>query len=122
MNRNSIPPQRQSTHQGPNLWLAVLGPTIWAIHFLACYVVAAVWCEKLGRAAPLAGITPAIVALTLVALMAQLWLGLNLWRKSATSHGARQKFMTKLTLSLLGLSAIAVIFVTWPLLALELCR
>lgn len=28
------------------LWWIVAAPSIWAIHFLACYVTAAIWCEK----------------------------------------------------------------------------
>ena len=31
-----------------HLWWIVLSPSIWAIHFLACYVTAAIWCEKVG--------------------------------------------------------------------------
>jgi len=28
------------------LWWIVIAPTLWAIHFLACYLTVAIWCEK----------------------------------------------------------------------------
>ena len=38
-------PQEFADEQ-PSLWRITLGPTIWAIHFLASYAAAAVWCAK----------------------------------------------------------------------------
>ncbi|WP_407652746.1 transmembrane prediction [Aporhodopirellula aestuarii] len=32
------------------LWWIALGPSIWAVHFLACYLTAAIWCEKFASA------------------------------------------------------------------------
>ncbi len=29
-----------------SLWWIALAPSIWAIHFLACYLTVAIWCEK----------------------------------------------------------------------------
>ena len=29
-----------------SLWLLTFGPGIWAVHFLLCYVTAAVWCAR----------------------------------------------------------------------------
>ena len=41
---------------GESLWAMIVAPTIWAVHFLACYILAAIWCAKAGRAAdPAAG-------------------------------------------------------------------
>ena len=30
-----------------SLWLLVVSPTIWSIHFLGSYITAAIWCEKM---------------------------------------------------------------------------
>src|SRR5690606_23148142 len=35
-----------------SLWRLVAGPATWALHFLLCYVTAAVWCEKHARFPP----------------------------------------------------------------------
>lgn len=117
-------PPPQSPERGPTLWGVVLGPVVWAVHFLLCYVVVAVWCEKLSRAAPLAGITPVIAGLTLAAWAVLIWLGLRLrgGPHADTARPDRQRFMTKLALLLIALSAVAVGFSAWPALWLELCR
>lgn len=28
------------------LWWIVISPSVWATHFLACYITVAIWCEK----------------------------------------------------------------------------
>ncbi|WP_237607612.1 transmembrane prediction [Roseimaritima sediminicola] len=45
----SAPPPRyegQSLEISERLWWIVIGPTLWALHFLACYLTAAIWCAK----------------------------------------------------------------------------
>src|SRR5690606_13368877 len=29
-----------------SLWTLITGPVVWALHFLVCYIVAAIFCEK----------------------------------------------------------------------------
>ena len=33
------------------LWWIATAPSLWAVHLLACYIAAAIWCEKVGRPA-----------------------------------------------------------------------
>src|SRR3546814_7990489 len=58
-------------------WTLIAGPTTWALHFLACYVTAAVWCAKMSRAATLGEARLALWALTVLALAVIAWFG---WR------------------------------------------
>ncbi len=61
-----------------SLWLLTFGPGIWAIHFLLCYVTAAVWCAKVAGRTGLLGDASLLVGLyTLVALVG---IGLTGWR------------------------------------------
>ena len=55
-----------------SLWMLVVSPTIWAVHFGLCYITAAVWCAKAAKVlAPLLDlrmakrtIAPITIALT----------------------------------------------------------
>jgi hypothetical protein len=31
------------------LWMLAASPATWALHFMACYLTAAIWCAKVGR-------------------------------------------------------------------------
>lgn len=114
----------QNPDHSLTLWGVMLGPVVWAVHFLLCYVLVAIWCEKLNRAAPLAGIAPVILGVTLGAWAVLIWLGMRLRRphQAGTPPADRRRFMTKLALLLVALSAVAVGFSAWPILWLELCR
>ena len=95
-------------------------PTIWAAHFLMCYVTAAVWCAKQPSAlAPLMTVRTAIAIYTLVALVAIALIGWRGWRAhgygaAAVPHDAdtpedRHRFIGFATVLLSGLSAVAVL-------------
>ncbi|TWT94319.1 hypothetical protein Pla100_39300 [Neorhodopirellula pilleata] len=62
------------------LWWIVIAPTLWAIHFLACYVTVAIWCEKAAR--PDAGGPPLvwIMAYSVVAMAGIIWVGVLSYR------------------------------------------
>jgi hypothetical protein len=101
-----------------SLWWVAAAPAIWAVHFMACYATAAVWCAKLGAAAPLGGARVAIFVYTALALAA---LGVVAWRgqrryavpgerTDADSSGSRHRFVGFTLLSLSGLGGLAVVY------------
>lgn len=114
------------------LWRLVAGPTVWAVHFLASYVTAAVWCA---RATPDALLGPARVAVfgyTAVALVAIGWLGWAGWRRhragrQAPPHdeatpGDRHRFLGLATALLCGLSFVAVTYSALGVVVIGTCR
>jgi hypothetical protein len=125
--------ERETGH-GTDLWRVIASPIIWAVHFLFCYVVAAVYCEKAGRDASLDDIRLWIIGATILALAA---IGLSthhLWRVRARSvtdddfefeHNTpeeRHRFLSHVALMLCVLSAVAVLYVVIPMLYLSSCR
>jgi hypothetical protein len=115
------------------LWLLAASPTVWAMHFLACYVTAAVWCAKAPDPwAPLGEVRWAVGLFTAVALAGiglTGWLG---WRRHSHGSGAvphdfdtaqdRHRFLGFATALLSGLSAVAVLFVALVILYFDTCR
>lgn len=125
--------ERETGH-GTDLWRVIAAPVIWALHFLFCYVYAAVYCEKAGRTASLDHPTLVVIVATLVAL-AGIGLSTNhIWRVRARSltdndfefeHNTpeeRHRFLSHVALMLCVLSAVAVLYVTIPMLYLSTCR
>jgi hypothetical protein len=114
------------------LWSLFTGPVVWALHFLVCYVTAAVYCAKAWEASFSFGtlrLTLAVVTfLALLAILAAAWLA---WRQWGFGSGDpphdeptrqdRLLFQGFATLLLSGLSFVAVIFVSVPLLFIEVC-
>lgn len=128
-----LPPRDASTHGLPKgLWQLVLGPTAWALHFLASYVTAAVWCARAGGGAPLGTVRTALFAYTAVALAAIAWIGWRGWRqhrrgREAPPHdeptpGDRQRFLGLATALLCGLSFVAVAYVALSAVMIGTCR
>ncbi len=124
----------RETGSGTALWNVIISPTIWAAHFLLCYVGAAIYCEKLGRDAELGDIRLLVLGATAVALFGIGWSTLVLWRvrgRSLTDNDfeyehdtpeERHRFLSHVALMLCVLSAVAVIYVTIPMLYLSSCR
>lgn len=125
---------RRETGSGTDLWRVIISPSIWALHFLACYVSAAIFCEKLGRDTPLVDIRLLVIVVTVLALGGIFWSTLGLWRvheRSLTDNDfeyehntpeERHRFLSHVALMLSVLSAVAVVYVTIPMLYLETCR
>lgn len=114
------------------LWTLFTGPVVWALHFLICYVAAAVYCAKGGEASFSFGtLRFALAVVTFVALLAILAAAWLAWRQWGFGSGDpphdeptrqdRLLFQGFATLLLLGLSFVAVIFVSVPLLFIEVC-
>ena len=59
----------ETAEKNQSLWLLTASPTIWAAHFLLCYVTAAIWCAKVvGPGGSLASVRVAIAVYTVLAL------------------------------------------------------
>lgn len=116
-----------------SLWTLFTAPTIWAVHFLICYVAVAVYCEKAGSA-PFA-FTDLRLALALVTLAAlsgivlSAWLAWRQWGfgggdppHDAPTREDRLLFQGFATLLLSGLSFVAILFAAIPLYFIEACQ
>ena len=118
--------------QVETLWTLFTGPIVWALHFLICYAAAAVYCAKASQLTFSFGMLRftlgVITVLALVAILAAAWLA---WRQWGFGSGEpphdeptrqdRLRFQGFATLLLSGLSSLAVIFVSVPLLFIEVC-
>jgi hypothetical protein len=114
------------------LWTLFTGPVVWALHFLICYVTAALPSFKAWEASFSFGtlrlILAVVTSLALLAILAAAWLA---WRQWGFGSGDpphdeptrqdRLLFQGFATLLLSGLSFVAVIFVSIPLLFIEVC-
>jgi hypothetical protein len=124
----------RETGTGTDLWRVIAAPVVWALHFLFCYVYAAVYCEKAGRDASLHEPTLVIVGATIVALALISLSTHHLWKvrgRSLTDNDfefehntpeERHRFLSHVALMLCALSAIAVLYVAIPMLYLSSCR
>lgn len=112
---DGVLPERRAS-----LWKLVAGPVTWALHFLAGYVTAAIWCAKAPWPADtgklhalLWGYT--VVALAVIALFGWGALRQHLWGDAALPHddasaGDRHRFLGFATFLLCGLSFVAVLY------------
>lgn len=123
--------EKVSEHR-QTLWLLAASPTIWATHFMASYLTAAIWCAKatdrdvsLGAARTAIGVYT-VLALAAIGVVA--WIGVR--RKSygvgAVPHdfdspAERHRFLGFAGLLLSGLSAVATIFVAMAAYYLRWC-
>lgn len=116
-----------------SLWTLFTAPTIWAGHFLAAYVGAAVFCAK-QHLLPFGfgGVRLYIAAVTLVALGGILLAGFLAWRQwgfgtedpphEGWSREDRTRFQGFATLLLCALSFVAVVFTAMPAIFIAECN
>jgi hypothetical protein len=115
------------------LWLLTLSPVVWALHFLLCYVTAAIWCARVvERGDPLGGVRWAIAGYTVLALAGIAVTGWRGWLRhrhgtAAVPHdfdspADRHRFLGFATLLLSGLSAVAVLYVALAVVFIGSCR
>lgn len=116
-----------------SLWTLFTAPTIWAFHFLFCYVTAAVYCAK--REAVGFGfetVRGTIGVATVLALLLIVLSAFLAWRQSGfgtdepphdqpTPHD-RSRFQGFATLLLSGLSFVAVVYTALPALFIAACN
>lgn len=131
-NREGEDPPKGVLEEG-SLWVTVAAPTVWAVHFLVSYWIAAVWCAKVTEGAgPLGPVRWAIAALTLAALALIGWLMRHARRRyhgeflidedlTEDSEPERTRFLGHAALLLAGLSAVAVVIDALPILVFETC-
>jgi hypothetical protein len=124
---------KQLHEKHESLWRLVISPTIWAIHFMACYVTAAIWCAKFApRFGSLEPVRWAIAVYTLAALVGIAlngWNGLKRHRFGSESlphdfdaPGDRHRFLGFATVLLAALSAVATLFAAMVVVFFDDCR
>lgn len=126
-------PHSETREENQSLWLLTFSPGIWAIHFLASYITAAVWCAKVaGRDGSLGGARVAIGIYTLVALAGIAIVGWKGYRRHTFGHATvphdydtpedRHRFLGFATLLLSALSAAAVVYVAMAAVFIWSCH
>jgi hypothetical protein len=124
---NAPPEHRES------LWLLIVSPTIWAVHFLLSYITAAIWCAKYAsRYDSIEPVRWAILIYTALALLGIGWNGRSGMRRhrfgsESLPHdfdtpGDRHRFLGFATALLAGLSAVATVFAAFVVLFFQDCR
>lgn len=114
-------------------WALAVSPTIWAVHFMVCYVAAAVWCAKFAEPRdPLSPIRLAIFVVTAVALLAIGVVGYLGYRRHQLGAATlphdddtpedRHRFLGFATLLLSGLSAVGVIYAAMAAVFIDTCQ
>jgi hypothetical protein len=104
-----------------SLWRLITSPLIWAAHFMASYLTAAIWCAKMVPAgSTLQPVRWAIGVYTVAALAGIALTGHSGWRRHSlgaetvphdNDTGAdRHRFLGFATTLLAGLSAVATLF------------
>lgn len=119
---------------GESLWAMIVAPTIWAVHFLAVYILAAIFCAKAGApSADIATVRWWVAGLTVLALGGIAACAIQAYRLGhfregkAAPHDAdtihdRRRFLAYATLLLSGLSFVATAFVALPAVFFASCR
>lgn len=119
------------SERSERLWVPVVAPMIWAIHFMACYITAALWCGRFAPASPVGGFRLMIGAYSVVAMagIAACFVhGLRRHRFQLPSRPHdddtpedRRHFVAFTTTLLAGLSLVATVFVAFAGLAIDGC-
>jgi Kef-type K+ transport system membrane component KefB len=115
-----------------SLWTLFTAPVVWALHFLGCYVGAAIFCEKPGflggdfdnlrvAIAIFTAISLAMIALSAILSWRQWGFGAGDPPHDDPTRRDRLLFQGYATLLLSGLSFVAVIFTALPALFVTEC-
>nr|WP_093007676.1 hypothetical protein [Sphingomonas palmae] len=111
------------------LWTLIVPPTVWAVHFLFCYLWVAVSCAKQGGFArfPIAFVAGTILALGIIVASGAIAFVQSRTPGDPPPHDEstgidRTRFLATATLLLAGLSFVAVLFTAAPALMLTDCR
>ncbi|KQW55623.1 hypothetical protein [Ensifer sp. Root127] len=112
-------------------WTLFTAPIVWALHFLVCYLTAAIFCAKGGSAQQYVGLQLMLGALTLLALVSIAISAYLAWRQwgfgtadpphDESTDRARRLFQGFATLLLSALSFVAVLFVATPIMLINGC-
>ena len=114
-----------------SLWALTAGPSIWAGHFLASYIAAAVWCGNAGAHARFGSITVVFAVATALALAAVAHVAWGGWTRynhgeAVSSHHKdtpedRHRFLGLATLLLAVLSAVSIVYTAVAVAMLRGC-
>ena len=123
---------RRAQRLKATLWVLIVSPTVWELHFLFAYVYAAVHCAKNGPLEAIADVRNAIAAATVVALLLVLVSGYIAWAQSRvegdpppheeSTDEDRLRFLATATLLLAALSFVAILFTAIPAFMFADCR
>ncbi|QDV79972.1 transmembrane prediction [Botrimarina mediterranea] len=127
---NAVPTANESDE---SLLAIFVSPAVWAAHFMACYITAAVWCEKFaGDSLSLAPVRVAFAVYTLLAvalIVVNGWFGYRRIRGAPEGYGYdtdsaedRHRFLGYATTLLASLSLVATLFVAAVALFVETCH
>ena len=117
---------------GESFWRFTSAPAIWAVHFMLCYLTAAIWCAKgEGPDGSLGAARLAIAAYTVVAFAGIALAGWVGWERHSfggatlphdfDSPGDRHRFLGFAMLLLAGLSAVATLYTALAAVFIETC-
>ena len=119
------------SERSERLWVPVAAPVIWAIHFMACYITAALWCGRFAPASSVGGLRLMIAAYSVVAMagIAGLFMHGRRRRRSLLPTRAhdddtpedRRHFMAFMTMLLAGLSLVATAFTALAAVLVDGC-
>ena len=114
------------------LWKLTISPALWGAHFLLCYIAAAIWCAKNGRAADLGVIRNFIYVVTMLSLVAVFYQIVKSYREhkegeselphDGDSPDARDSFLGYSNLLISALSALAILFVAFNAVVFRSCQ
>ena len=115
-----------------SLWLLILSSVLWAVHFLLCYITAAVWCAKVaGPDGSLAVVRLAIAIYTVLALLGIGMIGWQAYRRHTfgnttaphdfDSRAGRHGFLGFATFLLSALSAVATLYAALAAVFIRSC-
>ena len=123
---------RRAQQMRSTLWALILPPTVWAAHFLFCYIYAAVRCAKGGPGVVIGDVRIAIAVATVLSLLVVLASGYVAWAKSRiegdpppheeSTDEDRVRFLAVSTLLLSALSFVAIVFTALPAFVFGDCR
>jgi len=102
-------------------WTLFTAPIVWALHFLVCYLTAAIFCAKGGSAQQYVGLQLMLGALTLLALVSIAISATADPPHDESTDRARRLFQGFATLLLSALSFVAVLFVATPIMLINGC-
>ena len=124
---------QQVGERDQSLWLLAFSPAIWSLHFMVCYVFAAVWCgvivgpfgEFLTVRLVVAGATA--VALAGIAIVGAVGFRRHRFGSATPPHdddtpADRHRFLGFSTFLLSGLSFVAVLYTGLAALLIETCQ
>jgi len=130
---DSTRPADETREERQSLWMLTASPVIWAVHFLASYLTAAIWCAKFaGTGGSLWQVRIAIGVYTAVALAgiaAFAWIGYrrHSFGQATVPHDFdtpedRHRFLGFATLLLSALSAVATVYMALVVLFVGDCN